>query len=138
MSTFITPADYPRFIRAEVLARLLDGDDTLLELVETDAIGLMAGYLNTRYDTAIIFAATGDDRNPIILKYAIDIALFNLYGRAMPEQVPELRKENMAEAERWLTRVCKGLVDPPDLPRPVEATKDFIKYGSNPPRQNHI
>lgn len=138
MSTFITPSDYDRFIRPEVLARLLDGDDSLLDLVENDAISLMAGYLNTRFDTAAIFSAIGDDRNPIILKYAIDVALYNLYGRAMPDQVPELRRDNMAEAERWLNRVCKGLVDPPDLPRPAEGEKDFIRYGSNPPRQNHL
>lgn len=138
MSNFIVSADYARFIRPEVLARLLDGNTALLDLVETDAISLMAGYLNTRFDTAAIFSATADDRNPIILKYAVDIALYNLYSRAMPDQVPELRRENMAEAERWLNRVCKGLVDPPDLPRPDGGEKDYIRWGSNPPRTNHL
>lgn len=138
MSTFITKPDYARFIRPEVLERLTDGDDSLLDLAENDAISLMAGYLNTRYDTPAIFAAGAADRNPIIVKYAVDISLYNLYSRAMPEQVPELRRENMAEAERWLNRVCKGLVDPPDLPRPAEEAKDFIKYGSNKPRINRL
>lgn len=138
MSSFINKTDYARFIRPEVLERLTDGNDDLLDLAETDAISLMAGYLNTRYDTKAIFSATGNDRHPIIVKYAIDIALYHLYGRAMPEHVPELRKDNMDEAERWLKRVCDGLVDPPDLPRPPAPEKDFILFGSNPPRQNQL
>lgn len=83
-----------------------------------------------------IFGATGTERNPIIMKYTMDIALAYLYMVAQPESIPESRIAAHEMAEKWLTNVAKQLVNPPDLPLPAapnEGSKDYVVFGGTSP-----
>ncbi|MEO8589419.1 MAG: phage protein Gp36 family protein [Flavobacteriales bacterium] len=138
MSTFITEADYERAITASLLARVHGGNTALLDDCENQAIEFMRGYLAARYDVAAIFGATDTSRNPIVLKYAIDIALWYLYNRLPANEVPENRLLNYQAADKWLGRVQKEEINPPDLPKITDGTKDYVLSGGNPKRTNHI
>lgn len=141
MSTFLTATDYATCIHPDLLARIHGGNTALLDDAENRAIELMRGYLSARYDVVAIFAATGVDRNPLIVKYAVDIALFYLYQRLPADQVPDMRLMNYEAAERWLTRLQKQEVNPPDLPRvasPEGDAKEYVQWGSNRKRSQHL
>lgn len=136
MSTFLTTADYASLIHPDVLARVQG--DASLDDCENMAVEFMRGYLSSRYQVASIFAATGADRNPILVKYGIDITLYYLYSRISPNAVPEHRKVNYDNAEQWLRRVQKAEINPPDLPRVVDGSKDYVQFGSNRKRPQHL
>lgn len=145
MSAFLTIADYTTAIEKYHLDRIsTDEADpgvtqaARLDQAETQAIAMMEGFLASRYLTADIFGATGSDRHPIIVKYAVDIAIYYLYSRQQPEQVPQLRKDNYDIAERWLRRVSQGEINPTGLPKPDNGSKDYIAYGSNPKQTLHL
>lgn len=135
---FINKADYAGAIRERNLDSITEFDDNLLEQVHSYAIEFMSGYLRSRYDVAAIFNATGADRNPVILLYAIDIAIYQLHHLINPRKLPEMRKERFEKAQDWLQRVSKQLINP-ELP--LHATPDeidYIKFGGNTKRTNHI
>lgn len=138
MSTYITEADYATRIDADILTSVSDDDPAILDDCENMALEFMRGYLHARYDVAAIFGETGADRNPLLVKYAVDIALYYMYERVAPESIPENRQSAYDAAEKWLTRVQRCEINPPDLPRVTDGTKDYISHGSNPRRRNHI
>lgn len=165
MSTFLTPADYPASIHPDLLVRVTGGANgapnaAVLDAAETAAVALMKGYLSARYDVAAIFRPVApappedeeeeeeggdeedevaDERNPIVVKYAVDITLKFVYDRLPPEQIPESRVYNYEAAIKWLAGVQKQLINPPDLP--LVATPDpkaYVVFGGNPKRTNHL
>lgn len=138
MSTFIEQSDYTASILPDILTRLTQGNTALLDTAEDTAIELMRGYLSARYKINDIFAATGNDRNPILVKYGVDLALKFLYDRLPPDQIPEQRVYNYEAALTWLRRVQKQEINPPDLPRVDDGTKDYVLHGSNKKRINHL
>lgn len=138
MSTFITKADYGDLIQEGILDQITEFDDAKLDVAEARAISLMKGHLSARYDVDAIFSATGSNRDPVILMYAVAIALYLLHERINPRQIPEFRKERYNAAMDWLEAVKNEEINPPGLPVPSTGDKDYIRYGSNPRRSNHI
>ena len=138
MSTFITQRDYTALIHPNILDRITNPQPSLLDDCENMAIEFMRGYLAARYDVATIFRMEDEERNPILVKYAIDITLSYLYNRISPDAIPQARKDNYDAAERWLRRVQQCEINPPDLPRITDGTKDYVLHGSNPKRTNHL
>ncbi len=136
--TFITRDDTGSSIRSNILDSMIEFDDTKFTVAVSWAISEMAGYLNSKYDTTAIFAATGVDRNPVVMMFCIDLALYHLHSATNPKKIPDHRKERYTEAKQWLMDVSAGLINPPDLPKPTDGTKEFIIFGGNTPRSNHI
>lgn len=128
----------------ELKTHLYDG--VVLEIDRTDsgiaqsaidaAIAEATGYL-TAYDSAAIFAAVGNDRNPIILLYVKDIAVWHFIQLANPNVEMNLRLTRYEKAIDFLGRVQSGKVNP-SLPYPAapppEEFNNYIKYGSNDKR----
>lgn len=135
---FIDKSDYADVINANVLDDITQVSDAKIDTCEKRAIEYMSGYLNTRYDCTQIFNKTGDDRNQAILGYAKDITLYYLHRLINPRKVPANRYDAYKEAKEWLEGVAAQQIDPPNLPVPDSGDKDYIKYGSNPARTNHI
>lgn len=138
MSTFIDKADYAPFIQNGILDAITESDDPKLDIVEGQAIEEMKSALSSRYDVVNIFNKTAANRNPVILMYAIDITLYHLHSRINPRKIPELRKERYQSAKEWLDLVQKGERNPVDLPVLPDGEKDYVLYGSNQKRTNHI
>lgn len=135
---FIEVEDYETAINENVLDAITETDDELVNKASRAAIELMKGYLNSRYDVVSIFNETGDNRNPVVLMYGIDIALYNLHSRINPRKIPAFRAERYKTAKEWFMDVSEGIINPPDLPVPESGDKDYFHFGSNPRRENHI
>ena len=88
MSNFIDITDYDASIHREILDSLLrqgtaDYDPQIVEICEDRAVMEMRSYLNKKYDCSRIFEARGTDRHALVLMFAIDIAVFHRYDRAV-------------------------------------------------------
>jgi len=112
-------------------------DDTKLDKAEEKAIGFMKGYLSSRYDVDQIFNKTGSDRDPVVLMYAVEIAIYYLHQAIDWRQIPIFRKERYDAAKEWLKDVQNG-VSNPNLPVPANGDKSYIMHGSNPKRDYQL
>lgn len=137
MSTFINKSDYDANIRKGRLDQLTEFEDTLLDKAETRAIKVVQSYLKSRFDVDAIFAAADDDRDPAILGYTIDLALYYLWRLANPRKVPDYVKEAKDDAIEWLTGVQTGDIVPSGLPIPADKDGSLVNWGSNKRRNNN-
>jgi phage gp36-like protein len=138
---YLTAAEINTHLYGEVVAEIerQTPASPLLDTAIKAAIAEVKGYLSA-YDKAAIFDATGDDRNPIILLYTKDVAVWHYIQLANPDVDYEQRKERYELAIDYLEKVQSGKAVP-ELPVPtVEGTAEgegFIKFGSNPKRNNY-
>ncbi|NDW10941.1 phage protein Gp36 family protein [Dysgonomonas sp. 520] len=113
---FLTDDDYGVQTQADVL-NLLDKTEDKRELrkAERMAISQIKKRLAGRYDLTNIFNKTGDDRDEYIVMITIDIAIYHLYAKKAPRQIPEYRQLRYNDAMTWLEDVGNG-TSPTDLP----------------------
>lgn len=135
---FIDKADFDAAIKDNILDDITEADDALITKAINASISYMKGYLSNRYDVVEIFNKTGSLRDETILDHGVNIALYNLHRLINPRKMPAFRGELRNNAKDWLMDVNKGIVNPPNLPKPISGDKDYIRYGSNPKRSNHI
>jgi phage gp36-like protein len=138
MSNFITLPDYDARLHREILDALVRNDETVIEIIEDQSIALMRSYLNTRYDCDAIFAATGGERNGLILMMALDITVYNIFCLHNPQKISQTTKDRYHRALVWLRRVSKGEANidgAPLLPN-EHVNSPFLTY-SNHKRVNH-
>lgn len=108
--------------------------DDKREKAERMACEEIAGYLRGRYDTEKLFAATGEDRNDVIVMRACDIALYHLSSWLPNKMGHEIRKERYEQAVKWLEGVQSGKIMP-NLPTYTgedgeEDVNNPMKWGS--------
>lgn len=104
------------------------------ETAERMAIEEVSGYLRSRYDVKKIFAATGSERNNIIVLRTSDVALYHLSAWLPNKMGHEIRKERYELALKWLEGVQAGKIIP-DLPTVTgedgeEDVNNPVKWGS--------
>lgn len=126
---FLTIEDFKKQIRDDQLMVVIQDDTTLLDSAELSARSEMDTYLNQRYDAAQIFAASGTERNALIVMYLVDMALYQLYSNVNPRKIPQLRTDRYDMAVTWLKNVADGKLSP-GLPEST-GTADDIRWGSN-------
>lgn len=135
---FIDLTDYDASIHAEILNAITREDNNIIEVAEKRAIEEMKGYLKARYDVDSIFSTNGNNRNPVILMMAIDIAIYHLHCIHNPRKLTQLRQERYDRAIEWLKQVNRGQVNPTGLPvLTPQTTKGYVRYNSNPKRGLH-
>lgn len=140
---FLTAAEITTHLYGEVTTEINRNDVSKLDSAIKAAIAEALGYLSG-YDVAAIFNAVGDERNPILLLYVKDIAVWHYIQLANPGVEMELRQTRYDNAIAWLQKVQSGKTNPalpyPQAPvDPVSGTvENFIKWGSNPKRSNHF
>lgn len=143
MSQFINITDYDASIHREILDAVSRQDEAIIEVIEDRAIAEMKGYLFTRYNTDLIFAAQGTERHQLILMFAIDIAIYHLFCVHNPVKLSQMRKDRYDRAIAWLKQV--GNINNPlpveGLPLRNDKTPDVAQspylMRSNPKRSNH-
>ena len=74
---FIDTEDYKVVIGDAALKVVSQSSPENIANAEAEAIEEISGYLRPVYDTAAIFAATGNDRNRLIVMYTADIVLYH-------------------------------------------------------------
>lgn len=114
-----------------------EDDATVLQCIEA-AVSEMRSYLASRYNVAAIFAATGNDRDPLILENTKVIAVWNLIRISNSELIYEHWRERYDRVVDFMKRVSDGSVTP-ELPIATDAQGDPViksRFGSNP-KFNH-
>ncbi len=114
---FLIIADLTALCKQDILDILNGGVSTNtntneLNVVERAAVEEVRSYINPKYDVDAIFAATGDDRNPLIVSHVAHIALYNAHLKMTPNKVPAIREERYQASIEWLNRLARGIVNP--------------------------
>ena len=112
---FIDTEDYKVVIGDAALKVVSQSSPENIANAEAEAIEEISGYLRPVYDTAAIVAATGNDRNRLIVMYTADIVLYHLTASQPQKMGSEIRKERYERAIKWLEGVQAGKIVP-DLP----------------------
>ncbi len=128
MQNFISLTDYDASIHKDILESLLrsgtsDYDPQIIEICEDRAISEMKGYLGKTYDCDAIFAATGDERHPLILMFALDISIYHIFCQHNPYKMSQIRQDRYERAVNWLKGVMRGDVTIEGAPRLDEAVQ---------------
>jgi phage gp36-like protein len=84
-----------------------------------------------------VFGATGTDRNPLLVQYGADLAIYYIVARGQGGQDFDDRKSRYDRAINWLKAAAKTDLYA-DLPRREETAQTHITYGSNPKRSNYF
>ena len=113
MDNFIDIGDYDASIHREILDSLLrsgsdDYDPQIVEICEDRAVSEMRSYMNKTYDCDDIFSARGEDRHPLILMFAIDIAIYHIYCQHNPYKMSKIRQDRYVKDGILAIRLSVG------------------------------
>lgn len=141
MTNFININDYDASIHREILDSLVREDISLIDICEDRAIAEMRSYLAKRYDCDSIFSQAGDNRHPLVLMMALDIAIYHIFSIHNPVKLSQLRKDRYERATEWLKAVAKGDISiegAPLAPSDILVSNQPMRIVSNPKRHNHF
>lgn len=135
---FIEKDDLVKYIQEDNLDQILDGDDTRLDEPINDAIAYATGFLDTRYNTAQIFGASGNSRHRVVRVAVTHIAIYYLHNLINPRNIPELRVKNYDDSVKTLTMIRKGEICQ-DLPLLTtdQTETGYVKYGNKQNKNNY-
>lgn len=141
MSQFINIYDYDASVHPEILAAVTRYDESVVEICEDRAVAEMKSYLASRYDCDAIFSATGEDRHPLVLMMAIDIAVYHIFCVHNPQKLSQMRVDRYNRAVEWLKAVAASKVsiqDAPLLPEETLKQNAVSLMSSNTKRDQHL
>lgn len=137
---YITVDELKTHLYQENVDIMTGSDATILTAAIDGAVQEAKGYL-AAYDREAIFAASGDQRNALLLIFIKDIAVWHFVNLSNAGVSLELRQHRYDRAVAWLKAVQKGDISP-DLPEAKDntgtATAGVIKFGSNPKKNQHF
>lgn len=130
---FLTEEDYI-VASSTALSVLQQSSEENRERAERMAIEEVSGYLRSRYDVEKVFAATGAERNDLVVMRTCDVALYHLSSWLPNKMGHDIRKERYELAVKWLEGVQAGKITP-DLPTVTgedgeEDINNPMKWGS--------
>jgi phage gp36-like protein len=138
--SFLTVSELYTHLNQETIDEISRDDESIPQSSIAAAIEEARGYL-TAYNTAAIFSAIGDNRNPILLMYVKDIAVWHFINLCNPGIEYQPKLDRYEKAISWLGKVQSGKTNP-NFPLPVTPVNDFgnvenfMKWGSNLKRNN--
>ena len=144
MNNFIQITDYDATIHREILDSLLReeaGSSATIEVCENRAIATVRSLIGNRYDCDAIFAATGDQRNVIILKVCLDIAVYEIFCQHNPYKMSKIREDRYKDAMTFLREVRDfdaSIDGAPLLPEETQADNSRWQIESDCLRATHF
>lgn len=144
MNNFIQITDYDATIHREILDSLLReeaGSSATVEVCENRAIATVRSLIGKRYDCDAIFAATGDQRNVIILKVCLDIAVYEIFCQHNPYKMSKIREDRYKDAMTLLREVRDfdaSIDGAPLLPEETQADNSLWQIESDSLRATHF
>ena len=135
---FLTVEEMQTVIYEHVMDDISTGDDATVQQCIEAAVSEMKSYLASRYDVAAIFAATGTDRDPLILEDTKVIAVWNLIRLSNNELIYDQWRERYDRVIEFMSKVSEGSITPALPIATDEQGNPIIKsrFGSNP-KFNH-
>jgi phage gp36-like protein len=132
---YLTPTDYTLQIQDVNLQQIINSNVAIRENAELLAEAEARSYLIQKYNFDAEVLKVGTARDPQLLAYIIDIALYHLHSRIAPRNVPELRLTRYENAVAWLKMCAYGDVTPKLAPiTPAQGNR--IRYGGNTKNTN--
>lgn len=136
---FLTNEDYRVVCSDEDLEVISQSDGETLRRAERIARQEVSVYLGGRYDMKKAYAATGDDRNPLLVQTVATIALYYMI-HWLPQSLGfESREEMYNNAVALLKNIQagKGTIDLPTITGEggEEDAANPIRYGGIPPNR---
>lgn len=131
---FITVQEMRTAIYEHVMDDISANDDATVQQCIEAAVSEMKSYLASRYDVAAIFAATGSDRDPLILENTKVVAVWNLIRLSNSELIYEQWRERYDRVIDFMNKVSEGGITP-TLPIATDAQGNPViksRFGSNP------
>lgn len=125
----LTEEDYKVVIGETGYKAVSQLSESNVRMAEQEAQEEMTGYLRPKYDVAAIFSAEGTQRNPLIVMYLCDIALYHMSASLPQKMGSEIRKERYDRAIKWLEGVQAGKIVP-ELPLPVDENGETVYTGT--------
>ena len=124
---FLQIEDLPSVIYNYQLEQITEGNDAIISTALAAAQEEARSYLTANnmhefmdgrfvYDTEAIFAATGNQRNALILQHCIVLAKWHLIILCNADVIYEQAKERYDRSIDWLTKLAKGDVSLTILP----------------------
>ena len=144
MNNFIQITDYDATIHREILDSLLReeaGSSATVEVCENRAIATVRSLIGNRYDCDAIFAATGDQRNVIMLKVCLDIAVYEIFCQHNPYKMSKIREDRYKDAMTFLREVRDfdaSIEGAPLLPEETQADNSRWQIESDCLRATHF
>lgn len=134
---FLTLDDY-RSVCDSYEYEQISGNSEARQSAEIAALEQIASYLRSRYDIARAFEAAGDDRNPMLVQCAVNIALWLMVHR-LPQNMGHERRECLYnDSVKWLRDIQASKASP-DLPiyqsDDGEDTRNPVRFGSMTPNR---
>jgi phage gp36-like protein len=137
---YITIDELKTALYAYQAQEIANDDSDILLMNIAAAEGEVRSYLAGRYDVTAIFAAQGDDRNPLLLELTKNIAVWYIVRLSNVDLIYKHAKERYDAAVDWLNRVADGKLNP-DLPPAIttDGVPDgsAISWGSSEARNNN-
>lgn len=128
----VTPEDFNTHLYAELIDAITRNDEDILNDAIASAEGEASGYLS-RFDVDTILSKTLDDRDPTLLMYLKDMAVWHFITLANPNTDMELRKTRYDDALRWLKGIQSGKIVPKGWPPATEEGSDIFFHVSSAP-----
>lgn len=138
MAAYLIEADFKTVLRDVRLTQIVEGSTTLLADVSDEAQAKITDSLDALYDTDVIFAKTGTNRDKNVLRWMKMIALYYLYSRVEDDLVPERVIKDYDDTLKTLERIEDAIINA-KLPRRIDTkgeTKTKFRWGSNPKREH--
>ena len=121
MDNFIQITDYDASIHRDILDAVTRSDAESVEICEDRAVAEMRGYLGGRYDVDAIFGARGEERHPLVLMFALDIAIYHLFSIHNPQKMSQIRVDRYNRAMEWLKQVARQEISVEGAPEREDA-----------------
>lgn len=123
---YVTQDDYKTRISSDLLAKIASDTNITPDKFFSDASKVaedtIASYAGVLYDIAPEFIKTAQDRNYLLVKWALNIATYELYQRIDDEQVPEKVIKNYDDTIEDLEKLATGKFPLALPPKPNDPT----------------
>jgi hypothetical protein len=138
---YLTLAELSSHLYQETVTEISRGVADIAQQAIDAAIGEARGYLSM-YDHNAVFNAIGNDRNPVVLMYVKDIAVWHLINVANPGVDYQAKLDRYEKATSWFGKVQSGKANPnlPIATSPLNTEgklENPIRWGSNIKRSNY-
>lgn len=124
---FLTKTDLRNNIYGYQLHEITDGNDDIVDLALAAAEEELRAYFTPNnkkewldgrphYDVDAIFSATGNDRNPVLVRHGVVIAKWWIVELASVDVIYEQAKERYDRTRQWLQDLAAGKINLASLP----------------------
>lgn len=109
--SLVVENDFNTHTYPEIRSKIDRDNEGLLQKAINTAEGKVKGYLS-RFDIAALFAATGDNRDDLLMNHIKDIAMWHFAKLAQVNMDLDLIRQGYEDAELDLEKIQKGTITP--------------------------